>query len=504
MSIQPSPILQAVAQHADTLADKVALRGVDDCLSYAELYAAVHSQSQAWSRLGMQSPPTIALLLENHPAWVVLDLAALASDIPLIPLPGFFSPAQWLHAIQDSGANILITDQATLPEALLQHKIVNKTQWTLAGKLLTQFELQPLEQVTLPPATAKITYTSGTTGNPKGVCLSAQSMTQVAQSIVHATQLTAEDIHLNVLPLATLLENIAGIYAPLIAGASCVVLPGSETGLTGASGLNLHKLLTVLASTQATTAIFTPALLNALVCATEAGNPVPEHLRFLAVGGATVSPALLRRAQQASIPVFEGYGLSECASVVALNTLALNKIGSAGQVLAHVQLAFADDNEIIITGNSYLGYVGQTHQPPAYIHTGDIGYLDKEGYLFITGRKKNIFITAFGRNVAPEWVERELTITPCIAQAAVFGEAKPFNTAVIVPRQGSSSAAIDAAIQRINQNLPDYARVSQWISADAPFSLSNQQLTANGRNRREMIWQYYQHRINVLYQGLYA
>jgi long-subunit acyl-CoA synthetase (AMP-forming) len=511
-------INQAIAKHAIIHADKVALRGLDCSLTYAELQAAVQMQSQAWRDFSQEksttTQPTIALAVENHPAWVVLDLAALETNLPLIPLPFFFSSAQWLHAIQDAGANIVVTDQPALFEPLFINNIVRKTQWVIAGKTLTQFELQPSAKVTLPFNTAKITYTSGTTGNPKGVCLSPDNMMNVATSIADATKVSPDDIHLNVLPLATLLENIAGIYAPLLTGATCVLLPSSEIGLSGASGLNIQQLLTALKESQATTAIFTPELLNALVCKielcqlelgkVESDAALPSSLRFLAVGGASVSPHLIKRAQALSIPVYEGYGLSECASVVALNTPAFNKIGSVGKVLPHLKVEFTNDHEVIVSGNAYLGYVGQTALQSNSIHTGDIGHIDEDGYLNITGRKKNIFITSFGRNVSPEWVERELTISPYIAQAALFGEAKPWNTAIIVARKGSSTTEIENAIQHINQGLPDYARVTQWISADAPFTLANQQLTSNGRNRRDMILQHYEQKINALYERQYA
>jgi long-subunit acyl-CoA synthetase (AMP-forming) len=154
----------------------------------------------------------------------------------------------------------------------------------------------------------------------------------------------------------------------------------------------------------------------------------------------------------------------------------------------------------VVSGNAYLGYVGQTATPSPQLYTGDIGYIDADGYLVISGRKKNIFITSFGRNVSPEWVERELTISPGIAQAALFGEAKPWNTAIIVPGKNSTTEQIEASIQSINHGLPDYARITQWLPADEPFTLNNQQLTANGRNRRDVIWQHYQQKINALYE----
>ena len=199
--------------------------------------------------------------------------------------------------------------------------------------------------------------------------------------------------------------------------------------------------------------------------------------------------------------MFEGYGLTESASVVSLNTPEANKMGSAGKPLSHIEIKITGQHEVLVKGANFLGYTNQQQQIEqyAFIDTGDIGYLDDEGYLFINGRKKNVFITSFGRNVSPEWVERELKVSPYIAQAAVFGEARPWNVAVIVLRQSMDNIAISKVIQAVNAYLPDYASVAQWIIADTPFTAANQQLTTNGKNRRDMIWQHYQDKINALY-----
>lgn len=490
-------LFQAIQQHEPSL---VALRGTNLSLSYAELNTAIDTQAQAWLALGHASPPTLALAVENSPAWMILDLAAMRCNMPLVPLPLFFSPAQWLHAMHDAGVSVLVTDQPQLFAPLIDDKVFCRSEFTLAEKTLTQFKLRDIKPVSLPAHTAKITYTSGTTGNPKGVCLSNDNMLNVAKSIAQATALQTNDVHLSVLPLATLLENVAGVYATLLAGASCILLPNAQIGLSGASGLNIHQLLNTLHTTRANTAIFTPELLHALVLCLEAGALAPLALRFLAVGGASVSPVLLHRAQQLGLPVYEGYGLSECASVVALNFVGHNQPGTVGKPLPHIKVGFTDAHEIVIHGNAYLGYVGQSHTQENSVHTGDIGHFDKDGYLVINGRRKNIFITSFGRNVSPEWVERELKISSFIAQAALFGEAKPWNVAVIVPRANASDALIDAAVQSLNNKLPDYARIARWVRAETTFNTQNQQLTANGRNRRDVIWQYYQHKINALYE----
>jgi len=474
---------------------------------------------QEVARLSKQLKPLAAsnnvlgIAMDNDPAWAVIDLSALEVGLTSVPLPYFFSPTQIIHAIDDAAINLVVTDQPILMDQLLQghgKEVVAKTYLQVAGKLVTQFTLAAnhsgLPVANLPANTAKVTYTSGTTGNPKGVCLDTNAMLQVAKSLKQATHASAADRHLSVLPLSTLLENIAGLYVPLLAGATAILLPATEVGLAGASGLNIAKLMTALNKSQATTTVLTPELLRALISALEAGFAAPETLRFIAVGGASVSPRLLQRAAALGLPVYEGYGLSECASVVSLNTLDSYYAGSVGKPLPHVRLQFAEDGEILVAGACLLGYRGVSgRQSHKYFPTGDIGHLDDDGYLHITGRKKNMFITSFGRNVAPEWVERELNLSPLIAQAAVFGEARPWNIAVIVPARNSEGniaqiEEINDAIEDVNRTLPDYARIANWIFAEAAYTPQNGQLTANGRLKREAIWQVYANRINAMYE----
>ena len=187
--------------------------------------------------------------------------------------------------------------------------------------------------------------------------------------------------------------------------------------------------------------------------------------------------------------------------MVALNTKAADRPGSAGQPLPHLGVSFSADGEILVSGNAFLGYVGETPRDPLEpVATGDMGYLDAEGYLWLTGRKKNMFVTAFGRNVAPEWVERELCLHPAIAQAAMFGEARPWNAAIVVPRTGVRPEAVEAAIATVNASLPDYARVGRWLPAREAFTPANGQLTPNGRLRRASILAQYSATIESLYQ----
>jgi long-subunit acyl-CoA synthetase (AMP-forming) len=150
------------------------------------------------------------------------------------------------------------------------------------------------------------------------------------------------------------------------------------------------------------------------------------------------------------------------------------------------------------------GYIGggeDARTEEGYWPTGDIGHLDADGFLHLDGRKKSMFITAFGRNLAPEWIESELTACPAIGQAAVFGEARPWNAAVLVPRNPALADALKADICKVNDSLPDYARVGRWIVADEAFSPMNGMATANGRLRRDAIFERYRARLDGLYAG---
>jgi len=489
-------LYQVLTRHALQRPESIALQSGTLRLSYSELLEQVSQLTDHFSESNSQRP--LAFAVANHPAWVIIDVAALANDIPVVPLPAFFTDSQILHAVMDAGIDRLITDQPDRFRSILGNYILHENSLLVAEKLLTQFELE-LPECALPANTTKITYTSGTTGNPKGVCLSTAAMLNVAFSIAKATEIDENSLHLCVLPLSTLLENVAGVYASLIAGATVHLLPSEEVGLNG-SLLDIGKLHDSLLRTKAHTAIFIPELLNALVSAMEQGSSPLPHLRFFAVGGASVPKVLLIRAQKLGLPVYQGYGLSECASVVALNTVDENNIGTVGKPLQHIEVKLAEDDEILVKGVQFLGYTGSVFaENQEWFATGDIGTIDAEGYLSIKGRKKNIFITSFGRNVSPEWVECELLNSPYIAQACVFGEAKPWNVALIVTKPNASTTQIAKDIEMINLRLPDYAQVSKWITVN-PFTPSNGQLTLNGRLKRKEIYQAYGQEIENFYK----
>lgn len=492
-----SELVRALTRQAATRPHSLALVAGAESLTYRDLLTAVRELSNTLSSL---QASTVGVVADNGIGWALADLAALNAGLRCVPLPLFFSPAQTAHALASAGVDLLLVD-ARLPGAPQPSEARDCTDrlasaqrdWLCAARL-------PTTPVALPKGTCKITYTSGTTGSPKGVCLGIDSQESVAKALLRASGADSSSRHLCALPLATLLENVGGLYAPLLAGATTHVPSLADVGLVGASGFDVTRLLAAIDKAAASSVILVPQLLQALIEAIERGARPPASLRFVALGGAPVSPRLLERATALGLPVFEGYGLSECASVVALNSCEAACVGSVGRPLSHVDVTLAADGEIMVSGNGYLGYVGESPRDVGTpVATGDLGRFDEHGFLYVTGRKKNIFVTAYGRNVAPEWVERELCLQQEIAQAAVFGEAAPWNVAVIVPRMRDVEA-IQAAVDRANQDLPDYARVRRWIMGTAPFSPANDQATANGRLRRGPILAAYGTQIQNLYE----
>lgn len=355
----------------------------------------------------------VASRLDNGPDWLALDLALRARGLVHVPLPTFFSTAQTAHALARSGADLLVLAEGAASPADAQ-------------PLLPGLRVRMLDAAgaAMPAGTACITFTSGTTGQPKGVCIADDALLTVAGALVEAARPLAPSRHLCLMPLSTLLENISGLYGALLSGADIAVPPLAEIGYSGAAGLDVPRLLACLHRYAPHSLIVFPQLLLALVTAAEQGVALPASLRFVAVGGGRVGTALLARAAALGLPVFEGYGLSECVSVVALNRPGAVRAGSVGRPLPHARVSVVD-GELHVAGVRCLSYLGEDAPPPGAIATGDLGHVDDDGFVHVTGRRKHMFITAFGRNVSPEWVESELLQHPLFAQAIVLGEARP-------------------------------------------------------------------------------
>lgn len=472
-----SRILDALSTHARVRPNATAISGGGRYWTYAALQADVAAMGRELGGLLVDTSPDapIALAFDNAPEWSILDLALMALGRPVLPLPPFFSSAQIKHALAEAGACAVIRPAYDGESALFAQQ----------GAPFLTLAHTGLPSKALPDGTAKITFTSGSTAAPKGVCLSLTQLEDVAQSIV--TVLGAENAgrHFAVLPMGVLLENVAGLYTAILSGGEHRQEPLATIGFASAFAPDWIALAGAIDGARANSLILVPELLRGLLQVWAARGGAPQSLRFVAVGGAKVSQDLLDLAARLGAPVFEGYGLSECGSVVALNTPTAYARGTAGRPLPHVQLSVAADGELIVGSSPFLGYVGDTREGP--VRTGDLGALDADGFLTLSGRKSNLIINAHGRNISPEWVESELCGQPEIAQAIVAGEAQTSLCALIVPASAAIDAtAIERAVHRINERLPEYARIDRFHLA-SPFTSERGLLTGNGRPRRGAI-----------------
>lgn len=489
---------------AQNTPSNMALKGIDKqdtgtsyrYWTYAELLNAIEQLSHQLTAASIQH---IGLMLDNNPQWVIVQLAAFLSSIPITPIPAFFSAAQKCHVLTQTGLDCLFAsnDQSArdLDNAFQHHETIPDAFYRAK---------RPTE---LPQNTALITFTSGTTNHPKGVCLSLSHIFTLCERLSLEIQTLNLNQHLCLMPLAILLENIAGMLVPLFMGKTVILLPPHRLGLIGSSQINLPALAETINREQPDSIIATPALFKGLIHA-KAHNALVHRPKFIAVGGGRVGQHLLERAKALDLPVFEGYGLSECGSVVSVNVPKQYRAGSVGKPLSGTAVAISNDGEIMVQGLQFLGYLGEppkkhcniVNQHHNMVATGDLGYVDKDGFLYIYGRKKNHIINSFGRNIAPEWLEAELCAHPYIQQACIVGDNEPFLTALITPLGEQFYQQISQVIDSLNSNLPDYARIHFWTYTQHPFSVVNNQLTPNGRLKRDAISQAYQDELKHIYQ----
>ncbi|MEW6989214.1 AMP-binding protein [Colwelliaceae bacterium 6441] len=463
----------------------IAIESSTGDLSYDLLFEKVEKLS-LW--LQEQGATSVCVYAQNSVDWIIIDLACQQSDIIFTPIPLFFSAMQFDSLLSSVQPNLIFSDSdLAFKRGSSSHHL----------SLQSYLPLQEV-QVEFPLATSKVTYTSGSTGSPKGVCLSKENQLKVAKSLVQCIGLS-KPRHLCLLPFPTLLENIAGIYSPLIAGGTVIVLNDNERGFSGSRLINPQQLFSSISQHQPDSLILVPELLQALIFGVNNGWKPPLSLKFIAVGGSKISSSLIAKARECQLPVYQGYGLSESGSVVSLCTPHNDLENSAGTLLPHLT-ASIKDNELIVKGNTFLGYLEDKRSwYQTEVCTGDIATIEDRA-IYINGRQKNILINSFGRNISPEWLESEMLSTGGFSQVVVLGDSKPFCLAIVTPSTlNTTHSVIQKTIDQVNNSLPDYAQIKAFISLNEPMSFAQGLVTANGRPIRAAIMKKFNRQINTIY-----
>jgi long-chain acyl-CoA synthetase len=294
---------------------------------------------------------------------------------------------------------------------------------------------------------ATILYTSGTTGEPKGVCLTHGNLVSNTFATLAMFTQYEDDMRLCFLPLSHIFARTCDLYTWIASGAQLALAENRETVIADAQAVHPTHISGV--------PYFYDRIFRALCDAGKAETPgavkalLGRQIRMCASGGAALPDHLFDFFQKQELPICQGYGLSESSPVITVNPPGAAKRSSAGRAIPGVEIRIADDGEILSRGPHIMrGYwnneaaTREAIDEDGWLHTGDIGRLDDDGYLFITGRKKEIIVTALGKKVAPVLVESLLTEDPLIIQAVVIGDDRSYLTALIVPHPENLKAEI--------------------------------------------------------------
>ncbi|NQU77238.1 long-chain fatty acid--CoA ligase [Candidatus Falkowbacteria bacterium] len=448
--------------------------------------------------IGLAKGDRVAILSANRPVWPIVDLGIMSAGGISVPIHTTLSQAKIEYILKDSESRFLfVAGQENFDKIL---SIKNKTKTLLKTVYLDAFlsevgEAESFDQLLnlgyeskaeldidkhVSKEIASIVYTSGTTGEPKGVMLSHENFLTNAISAIRAVSIKSSDTFLSFLPLSHVLERTAGYYVPMSVGATInyaenvkkladnlkevkptvlVCVPRifekvyekiidktkHEKGLKKKLFFSALKTQSEIHHARREGRSISPVLkikakaLDKLVCS-KVRQALGGHLRFAVSGGSSLNKKIARFFEDLGINIIEGYGLTETSPIITVNHLDKYEFGTVGLPLKEVQLKISADKEILVRGpNVMSGYwknpqaTAEVLTPEGWFSTGDLGFLDEYGFLSIIGRKKEIIITSGGKNVSPEPVENALQLSKYISQAMIIGNNRRFVSALIVP-----------------------------------------------------------------------
>lgn len=467
-------------------------------MTYREVEQRVARVAAALDAWGLTPGDRVAILSENRPEWAVADYATLALGAVVVTVYPTLPPDQVAVLLRDSGARFIFvsnTAQADKVAAIrdqlptLERVIAFDPPETSAeSNVLAPFanpepdlawlrELRRRAQAVTPDSLATIIYTSGTTGVPKGAMLTHMNLAAIVVASRQHGALPVEQgqVALSFLPLSHIFERACDYYlwdsGVVIAYAESIqAVPANLLEIRPDVMVSVPRLFDKVYAKVMGTPGFKGRLLRwaarvgAAVVDARAARRQPSpwlrvqyrladllvfhkirhlmggQLRTMISGGAPLSATVARFFHAAGLPIYEGYGLTETAPVLAANRAANFKLGTVGLPYPGVELRIAENGEILAKGpNVMKGYwnnreaTNQAIDAEGWFHTGDVGEFDADGFLRITDRIKDLIVTAGGKKVAPQPIEGRTTLSPFIAHAIMIGEQRPFTTMLVLP-----------------------------------------------------------------------
>ena len=425
-----------------------------------------------------------------------------------------------------------------------------------------------------PDEVISFTYTSGTTGNPKAAIFTSRNIIASSKHLPDATGLNSEDLYVSYLPLAHIAERLIGHFLRLLVGNPTVFAESMEdmpqnirqTGPTVVFGTPrvwekfYSKILTGIDdATWIQQKIYHWAIhIGKTICEIKEAGEKPSlwlqmkaalakffimdkikdifggRIRYMLTGAAPISKEILHFFYWVGLQVFEGYGMTETSGIISIQTEGEVKIGSVGRATPGTEIKILDDGEICVRGeqniNSYYKNEQATEEllkPDSkggyWLHTGDVGYVDEDGYLFITDRKKDIIITAGGKNVAPQNIENLMKTSPYISQAMVYGDRKPYLTMLVtldedeitkfardrkilykdlsdLSKKEEVIELMNAIMKEKNKELASYESIKKIRILEEDLDQDKDELTPTLKVKRKVVTEHY----NALLEGMYS
>jgi long-chain acyl-CoA synthetase len=582
-----------VAADGDRPAQMMKDKGRWQALAWSQVGETVREIALGLLALGRRPGEVVALLSRSRAEWVQADLAILSAGCLTVPIYPTYTPRQVAYIVNDSEARTLIVEDATqLAKALelrdqmrgLAEIVVIAGGEAHAPPVLTWTELRRrgrAQAAALSPTladrvasiaagdTATIVYTSGTTGEPKGVVQTHANHMASLAALAQIPGVEPGDVHLLFLPLAhafARLEAFIGVHRGLVtAFAESMDRVGENLKEVRPHFIfavprvfeKVHEKIRgdVAAGSPAKRSVFGWAvdIGRRTSQLAQARKPLPRglelqrrlahrlvfskvhaalggRLRFAVSGGAPLGREIAEFFHAIGILIVEGYGLTEACPALTFNRLDHFKFGSVGQPLSGVDIRIAADGEILARGRNVAarGYwkqpaaTAQAFDADGWFHTGDIGRIDEDGFVYITDRKKDFIVTSGGMNVAPQLVENLLRRDPLISQAMVYGDRRPFPVALVTlnpheverllrdqgilvadpARLDTHPQVIDRVAQSVeaaNSELQSYARIKKFAVLPVELTEEAGELTATQKVKRRIVAEKYQALLESLY-----
>jgi long-chain acyl-CoA synthetase len=556
MSFTYRNLAELLRRQAERLGPRPAVRfkrnGLYSDFSWEQYRAEALACAAALAEAGISCGERVGLVAENRLEWLVADMGILTAGVvtvsPHAPLAArqiqfqladagvrwlFISTAEQRDKIRqvrgelpDLRGIVIFDGTAAGPDALSWTGFLKRGRQALP---LRTAELSSREAAVGPEDLATIMYTSGTTGNPKGVMLTHGNLVSNACACNEASPRDWEAVLLGWLPFSHIYARTVDHYLTLVAGATLWLAESADT--------LVQNLDEVKPTHMSSVPRFYEKVLAAVASTDQ--EKVRRRLRdifgpridWLGSGGAPLPPAIADVYAAAGLLILQGYGLTESSPVISFNRKGQFKLDTVGQLLPGVEVKIAPDGEVLTRGPHVMKGYWNNPQATAdairdgWLHTGDLGSLDAEGFLKITGRKKELLVLSNGKKVVPTHLEGLLLADDCIDQAVIYGEGRSFLTALVVPHWNNVRAALRAAgasvdrepeeglarhpavldllRHRIDAALVDvssWEQVKKLLVLPRPFSVEADELTVSLKLRRKVVFEKYRVALDGLYR----